>query len=119
MKEIERKRKAVLVGCNYPNTEYELKGCINDVLAMKSVLIKRFGFKEEDVELLTDEHGSSALPTGVLIKKSLENMVDCASEGDVLYFHYSGHGTLIPSLNNEPQKKDEAIVPCDFNLITG
>uniref|UniRef100_A0A803NB02 Peptidase C14 caspase domain-containing protein n=2 Tax=Chenopodium quinoa TaxID=63459 RepID=A0A803NB02_CHEQI len=110
---------AVLVGCNYPNTEYELQGCINDVIAMKHMLSKRFGFDEKDIELLSDEEGSSALPTGANIKKALENMVDRAMEGDVLYFHYSGHGTLIPSLKqNEPHRKDEAIVPCDFNLIT-
>ncbi|KAK1557775.1 hypothetical protein Q3G72_031698 [Acer saccharum] len=38
-----KQRRAVLVGCNYPNTKNELHGCINDVVAMKEVLIKRFG----------------------------------------------------------------------------
>ncbi|KAL2895679.1 Metacaspase-9 [Bienertia sinuspersici] len=110
---------AVLVGCNYPNTENELQGCINDVLAMRNMLIERFAFKEEDIEVLTDEQGSSFLPTGIHIKKALDKMVNRAKEGDVLYFHYSGHGTLIPSIKpNEPNRKDEAIVPCDFNLIT-
>lgn len=110
---------AVLVGCNYPNTEYELQGCINDVLTMRHMLLKRFGFEGKDIELLSDEEGSLVLPTGANIKKALRNMVDRAMEGDVLYFHYSGHGTLIPSLKkNEPHRKDEAIVPCDFNLIT-
>uniref|UniRef100_A0A803LZS0 Peptidase C14 caspase domain-containing protein n=1 Tax=Chenopodium quinoa TaxID=63459 RepID=A0A803LZS0_CHEQI len=119
MKAINGKRMAVLVGCNYPNTEYELQGCFNDVIAMKHMLIKRFGFDEKDIELLSDEEGSSVLPTGANIKKALGNMVDRAMEGDVLYFYYSGHGTLIPSLKqNEPHRKDEAIVPYDFNLIT-
>lgn len=90
------------------------------VVTMREILIKRFGFKETNIELLSDEEGSSVLPTGANIKKALENMVDRAMEGDVLYFHYSGHGTLIPSLKeNETNRKDEAIVPCDFNLITG
>ncbi|KMT14921.1 hypothetical protein BVRB_3g064350 [Beta vulgaris subsp. vulgaris] len=83
------------------------------------MLIKRFGFEENDIELLTDAHDSSISPTGANIKKALGDMVDRAEEGDVLYFHYSGHGTLIPSLKpNETHRKDEAIVPCDFNLIT-
>ncbi|GAB2267067.1 hypothetical protein Dimus_002049 [Dionaea muscipula] len=114
------KRLAVLVGCNYPETEYELQGCINDVLAMRDMLVDRFGFSPDDVELLTDEPGSTTImPTGANIKKALERMVDQANEGDVLYFHYSGHGTLIQSLKeDEPSRKDEAIVPCDFNLIT-
>lgn len=120
MEELGGKRLAVLVGCNYPNTENELYGCINDVVTMKQVLIQRFGYKEEDIELITDELGSNSIkPTGANIKKAVQQMVDRAKEGDVLYFHYSGHGTLIPSLNpNEPLRKDEAIVPCDFNLIT-
>ncbi|KAJ6408456.1 hypothetical protein OIU84_011717 [Salix udensis] len=87
-----KKRMAVLVGCNYPNTRNELHGCINDVLTMKEVLVKRFGFDLSHVQ---------------------------AEAGDVLFFHYSGHGTRIPSAKpGHPFRQDEAIVPCDFNLIT-
>ncbi|KAJ1383041.1 Caspase-like domain superfamily [Sesbania bispinosa] len=114
------KRLAVLVGCNYPNTSHELHGCINDVLAMRDTLVKRFGFNPTNIQLLTDEPGSSsAMPTGVNIKKALASMVEQAEAGDVLYFHYSGHGTRIPSKKPaHPFRHEEAIVPCDFNLIT-
>ncbi|KAI4300966.1 hypothetical protein L6164_034290 [Bauhinia variegata] len=99
----EKKRLAVLVGCNYPNTPHELHGCINDVLAMRGVLVKRFGFEDTNIDLLTDKQGTdeSAMPTGANIKQALARMVEKAEAGDVLYFHYK-----------------EAIVPCDFNLIT-
>ncbi|KAJ6380708.1 hypothetical protein OIU77_029580 [Salix suchowensis] len=110
---------AVLVGCNYPNTRNELHGCINDVLTMKEVLVKRFGFDLSHVQLLTDAPGSVVLPTGANIKKALGHMIDQAEAGDVLFFHYSGHGTRIPSAKpGHPFRQDEAIVPCDFNLIT-
>ncbi|KAJ1392387.1 Caspase-like domain superfamily [Sesbania bispinosa] len=114
------KRLAVLVGCNYPNTSHELHGCINDVLAMRDTLVKRFGFNPTNIQLLTDEPGSSSpMPTGANIKKALASMVDQAEAGDVLYFHYSGHGTRIPSKKPaHPFRHEEAIVPCDFNLIT-
>ncbi|KAL3585146.1 hypothetical protein D5086_012013 [Populus alba] len=113
------KRMAVLVGCNYPNTRNELHGCINDVLTMKEVLVKRFGFDLRSVQLLTDAPGSVVLPTGANIKKALGQMIDQAEAGDVLFFHYSGHGTRIPSVKpGHPFRHDEAIVPCDFNLIT-
>ncbi|GLT40868.1 hypothetical protein SLA2020_149710 [Shorea laevis] len=113
------KRLAVLVGCNYPNTKNELYGCINDVKAMKKVLVKRFGFNHAHIELLTDAPGSSVMPTGANIKAALDRMVDKAEAGDVLFFHYSGHGTRIPSVKSgHHSRKDEAIVPCDFNLIT-
>ncbi|KAK2661424.1 hypothetical protein Ddye_007957 [Dipteronia dyeriana] len=118
-----KQRRAVLVGCNYPNTNSELHGCINDVVAMKEVLIKRFKFESSGIELLTDatEPGSSLviMPTGANIKAALKRMVDGAEAGDVLFFHYSGHGTRIPSMKpGRPFRQDEAIVPTDFNLIT-
>ncbi|ESQ40329.1 hypothetical protein EUTSA_v10014106mg [Eutrema salsugineum] len=115
---MDKRRLAVLVGCNYPNTRNELHGCVNDVLAMKETLLTRFGFKQDDMEVLTDEPESKVKPTGANIKAALRRMVDKAQagSGDVLFFHYSGHGTRIPS--GHPFKKDEAIVPCDFNLIT-
>ncbi|CAN6344308.1 unnamed protein product [Urochloa humidicola] len=39
--------------------------------------------------------------------------------GGVLFFHYSGHGTLVPPHRcGHGHVVDEAIVSCDFNLIT-
>ncbi|KAL5856836.1 hypothetical protein ACOSQ3_004294 [Xanthoceras sorbifolium] len=116
-----KKRMAVLVGCNYPNTKYELHGCINDVIAMREVLIKQFGFDPSRIELLTDAPAGSSLvvPTGANIKAALNRMVDGAEAGDVMFFHYSGHGTRIPSKKRGRSfRQDEAIVPTDFNLIT-
>ncbi|XVF82170.1 hypothetical protein PTKIN_Ptkin16aG0023600 [Pterospermum kingtungense] len=115
------KKLAVLVGCNYPKTQFKLYGCINDVVSMKDLLERRFGFDQSNVQLLTDVPalGSSALPTGANIKAALKDMVNQAGDGDTLFFHFSGHGTLIPALEpGQPFKQDEAIVPCDLNLIT-
>ncbi|KAL6532843.1 hypothetical protein OROGR_013803 [Orobanche gracilis] len=110
------KKMALIVGCNYPNTPNELHGCHNDALAMREVLITRFCFDPEHVGLLIDEPDSSIMPTGANIKSALNRMVDRAEQGDILFFHYSGHGTLIKHHNLS--KREEAIVPCDFNLIT-
>ncbi|XP_042515650.1 metacaspase-9 [Macadamia integrifolia] len=112
-----KKRLATLVGCNYANTRNELYGCTNDVLAIQDVLISRFGFDSKEIQLLTDQPGSPLMPTGANILKVLNKMIDQAEDGDVLYFHYSGHGTRIPKPGHA-FLKDEAIVPCDFNLIT-
>ncbi|KAI3781628.1 hypothetical protein L2E82_11647 [Cichorium intybus] len=120
MENTQTKKLALLVGCNYPNTPNELHGCINDVLAMEQVLISRFGFDPSHIQLLTDAPGSVVMPTGANIKGALDHMVDQAEPGDVLYFHYSGHGTRVPSIRRPHtfHRQDEAIVPCDFNLIT-
>lgn len=80
---------------------------------MRDVLVNRFGFDSQHIELLMDKSGSPIMPTGVNIKKALNKMVDEAEQGDILYFHFSGHGTLTGKKNQE-----EAIIPCDFNYIT-
>ncbi|GAB4851823.1 hypothetical protein Ancab_031222 [Ancistrocladus abbreviatus] len=110
------KRMAVLVGSNYFNTENELHGCINDVRAMRKLVTERFGFHPSHIQVLTDEPKSPVMPTGANIKRALNQMIDQAASGDVLFFHYSGHGTRIPSKYHH--RKEEAIVPIDFNLIT-
>ncbi|XVF82538.1 hypothetical protein PTKIN_Ptkin16aG0057800 [Pterospermum kingtungense] len=119
------KRLAVLVGCNYPRTQFRLQGCINDVVDMRQLLLERVGFHASDVKILIDEpvpphlNFTTVIPTGANIKAALNRMVDQAEPGDVLVFYFSGHGTEISSL--EPGKaytEHEAIVPCDLNLIT-
>ncbi|KAF8747072.1 hypothetical protein HU200_013309 [Digitaria exilis] len=117
----QKKMLATLVGCNYGGTRYELRGCINDVLAMRDTLVARFAFAPTDITVLTDDGPSSGgvvLPTGANIKRALADMVSRRRAGDVLFFHYSGHGTLVPRRHGHGHGVDEAIVPCDFNLIT-
>ncbi|KAH1055304.1 hypothetical protein J1N35_033369 [Gossypium stocksii] len=53
-------KRAVLVGCNYPKTQFSLHGCINDVKAIRDVILD-FGFK--DVNVLVDLPGSPVPPT--------------------------------------------------------
>ncbi|XP_020580406.1 metacaspase-9 [Phalaenopsis equestris] len=116
-----KRRLATLVGCNYASTRNELRGCINDVKAMRDLLVHRLGFNAKDIVILTDEVGAEVLPTGANIRQALRRMIDQAESGDILLFHYSGHGTLIPPAKQQhgrPRHRDEAIVPSDFNLIT-
>jgi len=108
-------RKAVLVGINYPNTKHELKGCINDVTAMKSLLLNKFEFKLENIDLIINE-----LATTANIKFHLQKMVNSSEPGDLLFFHFSGHGTQMYSLNkdDEPDGLDECICPVDIDWKT-
>ncbi|KAM7257231.1 hypothetical protein ACFE04_012972 [Oxalis oulophora] len=112
------KKMAVLVGCNYTNTHATpplevLSGCINDVVGMRETLVKLFGFEESHIELLTDEDTNKVMPTAANIKAALNRMIDAAQPGDVLFFHYSGHGVQVPKISGD------AIVPCDNNILTG
>ncbi|XP_051128831.1 metacaspase-4-like isoform X2 [Andrographis paniculata] len=113
-------KKAVLIGINYPGTEVELKGCVNDVRRMYDCLVERFGFAEEDIKVLIDTDDSYTQPTGRNIIDALDDLVDSAKPGDFLFVHYSGHGTRLPPESGEEDDTgyDECIVPCDMNLIT-
>ncbi|OMO68936.1 Peptidase C14, caspase catalytic [Corchorus capsularis] len=113
-------KKAVLIGCNYPGTKAELKGCINDVKRMYKCLIERFGFAEEDINVLIDTDDSYTQPTGKNIRRAVNDLVRSAEPGDFLFVHYSGHGTRLPAETGEDDDTgyDECIVPCDMNLIT-
>ncbi|XP_072988324.1 metacaspase-4-like [Typha latifolia] len=113
-------KKALLIGCNYPGTKAELRGCINDVKRMRHCLIERYGFADEDVAVLVDTDDSYTQPTGANIRKAVADLIASADEGDYLFVHYSGHGTRLPAETGEEDDTgyDECIVPCDMNLIT-
>lgn len=103
-------KKAVLVGINaYPAAP--LQGCINDVIFAKLVLIKRFGFVESDIKTLMDSEATTEA-----VVAALKWLVFEAKPGDILYFHYSGHGVQVPvSRSIEIDGLSEAICPVDFD----
>ncbi|KAL0736839.1 hypothetical protein Bca4012_013049 [Brassica carinata] len=113
-------KRAVLIGINYPGTEGELRGCVNDVKRMHKCLVDRFGFSEENITELIDTDKSKIQPTGKNIRLALSELVGSASSGDVLFVHYSGHGVRLPPETDEDDNTgfDECIVPCDMNNIT-
>lgn len=109
------KKRALLVGINYPNTPNELYGCVNDVMIMSQVLTQFFGFTNpKDKRMLTNQSATTAN-----IKERLEWLVDGAQPGDVLYFHYSGHGSQVVAskydTDMEPDGLDEIICPIDLD----
>jgi len=54
-------KKALLVGINnYPGTYCDLMGCINDVKNMQDLLTVIFGFRTEDICILTNRDATGA-----------------------------------------------------------
>uniref|UniRef100_A0A1J3CS63 Metacaspase-6 n=1 Tax=Noccaea caerulescens TaxID=107243 RepID=A0A1J3CS63_NOCCA len=113
-------KKAVLIGINYVGTKAELRGCVNDVRRMHISLVEQYGFSKENIKLLIDTDSSTIKPTGKNIRQALLDLVESAELGDVLFVHYSGHGTRLPAETGEDDDTgyDECIVPSDMNLIT-
>ena len=107
-------KRALLVGINYVGTESELKGCLNDVENMKNVLIKKYGYLEENIKILNDN--TEMKPTRKNILVELLNLV--LSESKYLFFHYSGHGSYVTDRDgDEADGNDECLVPIDYETL--
>lgn len=109
------RKKALLVGINYFGTRAELRGCINDVKRMQGLLVHTYGFPSDCIMVLTDDQKSRGKPTRQNILAGMQWLTAGVQPGDVLFFHYSGHGAQQqdPSYSEE-DGYDETICPCDF-----
>ena len=85
------RRKALLIGINYFGQRGQLRGCINDVRNMTAYLVERFGYKREDMVILTDDQQNPmSQPTKQNVLRAMHWLVKDAKPNDSLFFHYSG-----------------------------
>lgn len=110
------RRKALLIGINYFGQRGQLRGCINDVRNMSAYLAENFGYKREDMVLLTDDQQNPlSQPTKQNLLRAMHWLVKDARPNDSLFFHYSGHGGQTKDLDgDEDDGYDEVIYPVDF-----
>ncbi|MEM8637684.1 MAG: caspase family protein [Cyanobacteria bacterium P01_G01_bin.54] len=94
------RKLALLVGIN-DYADAPLGGCVNDVILQRQLLIHRFGFNPKDILLLTD---GAATRQG-LLDAFETHLIEQAKPGDVVVFHYSGHGSQV--LDPNPIFTDE------------
>jgi len=110
-------KRVFLIGCNYFNTDYELRGCINDV----DNITKKYselGFSDITRYVETIDHSSKTEPYRTQTLEALKNWIMSAKSGDFLAFHYSGHGTFMQDTNrDEKDGRDEAICLLDGNVV--
>lgn len=107
-------KRALCVGINnYQNLpDAALRGCVNDVKNMVSILTKFMGFGADDIVELTDEQATKAN-----IMKNLKEMLEGAKAGKYtnLVFSMSSHGTQVPDISgDESDRADEAFCPTDL-----
>ncbi|GKT82954.1 caspase domain-containing protein [Colletotrichum tofieldiae] len=110
------KRKALLIGINYFGQDGELRGCINDVKNLSAFLVEKYGYKREDMVILTDDQQQPmGQPTKNNILRAMHWLVQGAQPNDSLFFHYSGHGGQTEDIDgDEDDGYDEVIYPVDF-----
>merc|ERR1719223_772123 len=105
------KRRALLVGINYFGQEGELTGSHNDVMNMKEYIMDSQGFTEADVKILMDGEEYDE-PSYANILKECRRLVDESSAGDLVLFHFSGHGGR---LRSDSSKFEDTLIPSDYN----
>jgi len=99
-------KRALCIGINdYPGTENDLAGCVNDAIDWLGILAKY------------DFDGQSLLNTGATrsgILSAIEDEVQQAKKGDSLVITYSGHGSFVPDEDgDEDDDADECLCPYD------
>ncbi|MFQ4137865.1 caspase family protein [Nodosilinea sp. PGN35] len=102
------RKVALLVGINdYPARE-RLFGPVTDVELQKQLLIHRFGFNPSDVHTLTNQQ---ATRQGIL-EAFDEYLIKQVNPGDVVVFHYSGHGGQVQEYERMRSQLDAANRDC-------
>ena len=119
-------KKALLVGINYINhSQGRLSGCINDVISMVNYLEQTEGFSQDAMQILVDDpydnnvreaiHSRVGEPSRDGIINAIQWLVSDVQAGDVLFFHYSGHGgQKRDTSGDEEDGKDETLIPEDY-----
>ncbi|MDH4362411.1 MAG: caspase family protein, partial [Nitrospirota bacterium] len=103
-------RRALLIGIGKYQVLPRLPGSKNDIDLVHQVLVSQYGFSEQNIHMVQDE---AATREGMLA--AFNQIIKEAGPNDVVYIHYSGHGSQVQDLNgDEPDDQlDETIVPAD------
>ncbi|KAH9687496.1 zf-LSD1 domain-containing protein [Citrus sinensis] len=109
------RKKALLCGVTYNDTNYMLTGSINDVKSMWFLLVRMLGFPSDCVVILTEEEKNPyRIPTKQNIRTAMRWLAQDCQPGDSLVFYYSGHGSRQKDYNkDELDGFDETICPLD------
>jgi len=114
--ETAARKYALLIGVDKYTSDplrYNLEGCENDVDMMRQILQERFQFNPSDIKILK----SSEATLENIRKAFREHLIAKAKPGDLVFIHYSGHGTRTKDLNgDEEDEYDEALCPTDCHI---
>ncbi|MEC4817256.1 MAG: caspase family protein [Scytonema sp. PMC 1069.18] len=108
------RKLALLVGIDeYKNGIPPLGGCKNDVLLQRELLTHRFGFSDKDILTLTNTQATCQS----IFEAFEQHLINQAKPGDVVVFHYSGHGSRVQDKDRDtPDGINGTLVPIDSSL---
>ncbi|WP_230970572.1 caspase family protein [Nitrogeniibacter aestuarii] len=101
-------KSALCIGINdYPGTESDLAGCVNDANDWSSLLGQR-GYLVR--QMLDGEATKAAMV------QAIGDLIGAARNGDSVVITYSGHGTWVPDTSgDESDGRDEGLCPHDIS----
>lgn len=101
-------KNALCIGINdYPGTDMDLRGCVNDAKDWSDTLKAR-GY---NVNILLDEQATKSN-----MVEAMSKLIVNSNEGDSLVITFSGHGTYQPDMSgDEFDGLDEALCPYDIH----
>lgn len=105
-------KRGLFVGINdYPGTNNDLNGCVNDFKDWCEELSQTFGVSNF-IKLVNQQATKEA------VKKSLTDLINQSVPGDLVVFTYSGHGSyVVDTSKDEPDSKDETLYAYNGNII--
>ena len=119
-------RHALLIGISkydayntsgmFPNLD-----CDRDVQLMADVLKQKYGFTDKDITILSSTSTVNGIVVPTPEKTTKQAILDAIKQivaethsGDIVYIHYSGHGSQVLD-SQKPDGLDSAIVPADYH----
>ncbi|MBC7851456.1 MAG: caspase family protein [Chitinophagaceae bacterium] len=105
----------IAIGSYDSITGWKSISSLNDINYMKPALLAQ-GFAENDIQILKDKDATRA---GIVA--AIDRLTAGAKPGDIIVFHFSGHGQQIfdDGRKDESDGYDEALVPYDANMRYG
>ena len=106
------RKLALLIGINQYKRNSSgwipLKGCVTDIQLQRELLINCFGFQSQDILTLSDR----AATRQNILTAFEEHLIKQAQPGDVVVFHFSGHGSRVQDKDSQ-DGFNGTIVPID------
>ncbi|XP_058774550.1 metacaspase-8-like [Vicia villosa] len=132
------KKKALIVGFNYPESKMHIKSPANSATRFTDCLMTYYGFLSDDITLMLDENPrlNCNFPTNHQITPSyftetmpstyasaictkLYQMITDSTDGDTLVFYFCGHGGRTPATDyNNNSGFVEYMCCSDGSIIT-
>jgi hypothetical protein len=113
------KRWAVIVGINYTDSKLDgddrkvvpaLNNAENDAKAVKELLVKHYGYKEECIRYLIGKYATKAAIEKAIGDDFLRNKTKVTDMDSVLFF-FAGHGVHL-----EKEKRSGELIPWDVKV---